>query len=757
MPMINCPEGMRAYQFHGLKFSMSGPDQAVAECPLCGRDKWYCNTKTGLFDCKTCTPEGGNILTFVRKIWDMSDKDTPNADLEALRKERKLLYLETLEHWGVAKSKLNGRWLVPGYNASKAITQVYQYCFIHSEKRWAWLPTPGLTPGHGLLGVNLFDPKLDVVYICEGLWDGAAFFEMVRPSGKSNVVAVPSANVFLDSWTHLFSKKEVVLMGQSDHPVMVNGADRGRASYKGMERASWRLKDAGAVYFLVWGQDGYDPKKKSGYDLRDHLSSGGDTFDSRLPKLSELVNMIQPIPEEWKAKQKKSHSWEFPPCQEWNELVNKWHLAMEFTEGLDLALSVILACVAATMTPEDQLWIKMVGPPSCGKSVLCEALAKNEEFVHAESTITGLHSGYKTDKHGEEDYSLIVKIIGKTLVVKDGDTILRAANRDKILSELRDAYDGSARVHYLHGIARSYKDFRFGLVLAGTESLRMLDSSELGERFVDVEIPSMDDETEDRIGIRSANDMIHVISNNGTASKKNDATEKAEAKELTAGYINYLRTNAEKLFAGVSVPTEHVKRLQVLGKFVAFMRSRPSKTQDEKAQRELSFRLIKQLSKLAMSLAVVMNRKVVDEEVMKRVATCAMSTARGASFEICKLLYAKGEEGYDISSINYYTNQKEETTKEICRFLRRIHAVEMFAPPHQRVNLRAQQKYRLTYKVKRIFKEVYDAAHKPLPDNAEPTPPSQPVEDRSYEPSEEQQPTPEEQQPADEPRPSFFD
>jgi len=54
-----------------------------------------------------------------------------------------------------------------------------------------------------------------------------------------------------------------------------------------------------------------------------------------------------------------------------------------------------------------------------------------------------------------------------------------------------------------------------------------------------------------------------------------------------------------------------------LGKFVSYMRARPSDRQDELAEREFAARLVSQFARLAAFLCVVMNRTSVDDEVMR--------------------------------------------------------------------------------------------------------------------------------------------
>src|SRR5690606_14950694 len=111
------------------------------------------------------------------------------------------------------------------------------------------------------------------------------------------------------------------------------------------------------------------------------------------------------------------------------------------------------------------------------------------------------------DDGSGEDYSLISKLGGKTLVVKDGDTLLQSPNLGQILSEARDLYDTVSRSSYrTKQGGRDYQGVRMTFILCGTSSLRKIDSSELGERFLDcVIMEGIDNDLEDEILWRVAN------------------------------------------------------------------------------------------------------------------------------------------------------------------------------------------------------------------------------------------------------------
>jgi hypothetical protein len=334
-----------------------------------------------------------------------------------------------------------------------------------------------------------------------------------------------------------------------------------------------------------------------------------------------LLNRVQPVPPEWleEAKERQCRELKPLPCTDYNVLVNAWKKTMKWTEGLDRALACMLATITSTKVVGDQLWMRIISPPSSGKSVLCEALSVARKHVRALSTLRGFHSGYKTDADGSEDVSLIEQLRDKTLIVKDGDTLLRSPNRDQILSEARDLYDRVSRAHYRNNLARAYEGVNITFLLCGTPLLSQLDSSELGERFLDCRIVhTMDPELEDDIGWRVAlgSDANMSYESNGRADEQH-APERTEAMRLTGGFVEYLRTNALSRLRQTTTPDWALRACQQYGTFVSHMRSRPvvdrSRTDTSgEPQRELSFRLISQLVRLARCLAVVLGKSTVD-------------------------------------------------------------------------------------------------------------------------------------------------
>lgn len=287
------PEFLKPYVSHGLELNFNtGDKDALGDCPWCGREgRFSVTVKTGVWHCFKCD-EKGNATVFVRKLHEESLAATTDQDYAAFAKERSLLFGGTMRKWNLAKSILNGNWLIPGYAVDGSIKNVYQYIQLGDRK----LLLPTATLKHYLFGMNLYGKSRSTVYLCESVWDGMALWEVMSRTkntgaaykvtantassllADASVIAIPSCTVFAPKWTTLFGGKRAVLMAQNDHSRKhpKTGENIPSASYAGMQRICSMLNAAKKtptdIDLLYWGEEGHNPDLKSGYDLRDRLN-----------------------------------------------------------------------------------------------------------------------------------------------------------------------------------------------------------------------------------------------------------------------------------------------------------------------------------------------------------------------------------------------------------------------------------------------------------------------------------------------------
>jgi hypothetical protein len=432
----------------------------------------------------------------------------------------------------------------------------------------------------------------------------------------------------------------------------------------------------------------------------------------RVERLAMMLGKVEPIPDGWLKPRDKTgfqgrFGLELLPCTEWRQVTTAGRKALHWTRGLDVVLSVMLASVTSTKAVGDApLWVKAVSPPSSGKTILCEALSTCREYIYPKDTVSGLLSGYQTDKDGNENLSLALRLNGKTLVIKDGDTILQLPNRGQVLAQFRAFYDRALRSQYGNKMSADHEGIYATVILCGTESLRALDDSELGERFLDVNIvDEIDEELEDEVGWRVACQEARSINFQADGKAETlDSPEIVEFRRLTGGYVKWLRENASRLLERVNKPEEALRRCQQLAKFIAHARARPSKRQDESVQRELSYRLVKQLVRLSCCLAVVLNHDALDNEVMARVKKVALDTARGRTLAIMRVLHEHQLGGLETRALGLLCSEADDRLAPFLQFLRQIKVVEKFEPHEGHVKGRAR--WRLTGNMRRLWEGV---------------------------------------------------
>lgn len=748
MPKVESkPKGLAPFLSLGVNLRHGeGDEQAEGDCPFCSREgKLSVNIATGQWLCRVCgignEKGGGNLYTFMRLLHETSAKATTDGQLASLAANRKLLSGESLRSWGACRSIIDGSWLIPGFSAEGKLVHLYPWRPVERGGKPVLKALGGTH--HGLFGVQHFDPKKRSVWLCEGFWDGVAAWELLRTSKRGlaggiaatgveasslaadvNVIAVPGCNSFQEGWAKLLAGKKVYLLFDNDHPRPGVNGQAGQmidgGALAGAKRVSRLLAAAPEhpeeLHCLLWGGDQQcNPEVQHGWDVRDQLTAGGMGGEARRLGLGNLMALLKPIPEDWvpgrSAAKSKRGNLEIEPieCKSWKELVAQCRKAMEWIEGLDRAFSVMLACAASTRMPDAQLWVKVVSPPSTGKTQLCDAIGACVKYVKSTGNFSGLHSGFQTDREGEEDHSFLSRLKDMTLIIKDGDTLLKSPNREKILAQFRDAYDTNCSVSYGNKVKRDYKGWRFSHILCGTESLLELDSADLGARFLDcVIMDSIDPELESDINRRG---FYRLLRNRGSEAGDRLETHDDPAmllmKRMTAGYVLHLRENAAQLLAELddSNADELVSEFDALAQFVAYMRARPSKRQEEITNREMSARLNVQLTKLGLCLAVVMGKRKVDEEVMRRVRKTALDTARGRTLKIVQQLAKAGEQGMESSQLAVLTGESEEKERVLLGFLRKIGALERFRLKAIK-GLSAKSRWRLSAQMRRLAAEV---------------------------------------------------
>lgn len=766
--LADLPSKLKPYAAHGVALHYDDVDKndrsgnVYGDCPWCGAEgKFNVTLDEGLWRCVRCNigskKGGGNVYTFLKTLHELSIAATPDTEYSALAKQRKLLSPNTLKAWGVCQSILTNTWLVPAYSAERKLIQLYRY---EKDQKGSMIlkavgkESDGL--GHGLMGPEvptpkggvqvLKNPKCGPVYRFEGPWDGMAFWEVARqcrrgdegrlvptsneeasllgplhPDGGGTVIAVPGCGMFSPSWVPFFAGRPDISFYDNDHPKEwpVKSGKMVQPALDGTKRALGVLASTtpgpSECWYVRWGITTFhDPGLPHGYDVRDHLSRAGDTVAERMDALDELLSLVEPIPQEWAPGTEGGGKMgtTITPCKSWRELIKVLRKACVLTPGIQRSLAVMLSSVLSVTSCGDQLWVMLIGPPSSFKTTLAEALSTNRRYIVPKDTLTGMFSGFQVNRGQGENLSLVKEMADKTLVIKDGDTVLRSPQRDKIMSELRALYDRCLRTQFKNTMSQDWEALNSTVILCGTASLFEMDSNDRGARFITIDIQPKNDYTlEDditlRVAHRASRDVrIHA---NGTM-ESHDSPEIVAFKQLCGGYISYLRENSTTLIEAIEDTDEAIQECVQLATFVSYMRCRPPKRQDEKVEREMPFRLVSQFVRLAKCLAVVLNKRTMDEEVMDIVRHAAFDTGRGKVFDLCEFIRADGHLGADPSVLAMRIGESRDETVKMLRFLRKIAAVEMREPHKVKYIKQRKPRWFLTPRLSKLFDQIFGAS-----------------------------------------------
>jgi hypothetical protein len=718
-------EKLRPFTFHGLELESVGNKRHKADCPFCGKEsKFFVHEETGLWDCKSCQ-EKGNIPVFLQKLYEESKNNTKETDLAALAKDRQLPASIMLE-WGIVKSAINGDYLIPAHNTKGTLANLHKVVK-GKDGKWLILGTPGcnLHP----FGTHLLNKTKQTVWVAEGPWDGIAtdwaLRQITDTKGKGyvksdnpktalhkthGVMAIPGAGNFQPEWSQHLDSKTAMLCLDNDHPHVrclkckekrtkatpkcqcgskETMGQTLQAGWQGSKRACKVIGESGllpkSLYRLKWGEDGFDPELKHGYDMRDLMIDGGP-----LKLVSTVMGRLEHVNLEEEAEASdETAPLAIEPLERttYKALVKDYKETLCFSDPMRETLTVMLAVAISTDLKGDQLWLRVIGPPGSGKTTLAECMSVAREWVYAKSMFTGFHSGFTGGVGGaKKDASLIPVINGKTFVIKEGDNLLTAPNRDRILSELRDLYDGTSRSAYRNRVARDYEDVKTTIIVCGTDTLRGLNRSSLGDRFLDCEI--FGEQEADPYLDRALNNTFDRVTSSlrdtpaGTEQLGED--KMLFLKRATYGYLKYMKENLRSLPIP-KCPEKYHAQIKALGQFLGNVRARGHRSDHEQGYRpraELATRLVSQFAKLAICIALVLGKEAIDDEVIALLRKVVIDTATSYHLEIVQLLY-RIEQGTSKKAVAYELKLSEETIRLALTDMQKFNVVTRRAEPNK--------------------------------------------------------------------------
>lgn len=317
-----------------------------------------------------------------------------------------------------------------------------------------------------------------------------------------------------------------------------------------------------------------------------------------------------------------------------HDLIAKWLVLEDHLFAVS-----IMAAVVANRLPGDPLWLMVVGPPSTAKTELIMLMkGLKDTYVLSDLTPRTFFSGYKSSEG--QDFSLLPKLLNKTILHKDFTTVLSMSQekRVEILSQLREIYDGEWSKHFGNRAAGTFEG-KVGMIAGCTPAIDLhhRTTAILGERFVYFRHDLLGDE------LREASARRAVDTN-----PQHDALSKV-ARAAVQEYMEGLPV------CDPSLPDAIKESLITLAEAVAWGRCPVSRDGYSRAILQLPRpegpgRVVKQLATLARAHAALYQRRVVTPEDMQLPQRVAKDTIPPLRVRLIQE-YGKHADGAEVKQV----------------------------------------------------------------------------------------------------------
>lgn len=305
------------------------------------------------------------------------------------------------------------------------------------------------------------------------------------------------------------------------------------------------------------------------------------------------------------------------------DVYSKW-LIVEDHDYFDIVFGTCFANLHLNSKP---LWIYVVGTSGSGKSELLQSLDGHPAIVLMSSfTEKTLISGLVLPGEDSHDASLLPKLDGKILVLKDFTTLMK--ERREILSilmgQLRDMYDGKSRRAFGTGKSTLYIS-KFGIIAGVTFEIdkHITALASLGERFLIYRLPIL---TKDQKKIRAL-----------TASKNINVSQQEEEIQRAAHNVLNLKPVIP------DIPDKILFHIETLAELVAKARTHVERDRYNREvlyppEPEVHTRLLKQLSDLGRGVCMAHEKNVVGLEELRLIRKVGFDCIPGNRATLLRIL-----------------------------------------------------------------------------------------------------------------------
>lgn len=627
------PEALWPLVAHGVEFTTRSRSQWAGTAPFSEKEgKFYVNPENGLWDEKHLGLRG-NAQRFLEEMAKHYQSAMTPVRWTRIARDRGLP-VAALKPWGFGWD--GEAFILPVKGASGGVRDLKRF----NPTRRKLFSTKGCKAA--VLGLDRLQKTppnggdsggQGITWVCEGEWDAIALTWWLRRLGRDadRVVGVPgSKGVDADLAGRLIGRKVVCCFDNDDAGDRLAG------------RAREILRGAGVkARWLNWPHrwsDGWDVrdfivyKREHNVDDKDawkkFYSLVGDAH--RADDGSEDSSDVE-VPDTYVSDDE---------APSWEEVLRKYRKYLHMDKEMELALKFIVAVVySQKLRTKEPLWAYLVAAAGGGKTALLSTLAGHKKTVFR-STVTpnALVSGFKSSS----DPSLLPKLTGKTLVVKDFTTTLVGSDFDfeKTMAILRDAFDGEFTQSYGNDVVRTYHGLHFSIIAGVTPAIHAKPQAMMGERFL-------------KLCMRTANGktrMERLVASIRSA----DLDEKMD-KDLGDTMNRFLSRRVVE--SDIPVPPRvFLERMAALSQVVSLLRAQVSRDKYDRdllhyrPEPEVGTRPYRQFIKLAMSLYFALRKKRYDDEILRIVERVALDSCTGFNIEVVRALLGS-EDGMTVRAV----------------------------------------------------------------------------------------------------------
>lgn len=344
-------------------------------------------------------------------------------------------------------------------------------------------------------------------------------------------------------------------------------------------------------------------------------------------------------------------------CLSFKDLINIYRKDLTITDSFIDCLAICCATHLAVKLESDPIWLYLVGPPSSGKSTICDLLSADSKLTRSLSKFTGIVSGDRKGKH------LVPSFQNKCVIIKDGTLLLESnpLQLANVYGELRDIFDGSLEVSYRNGIEASFRNVNFGMIIGITERVYQLNMAGLGERFLHCRLET-DRQNEIERNKSVINALLGGIKLNSSEGNENgDARQFPLQKQYTAGFLTHLHNRlTDKDIITPSYTQNDVNYIQSVADVIACSRASVPKTFKGdviiyNSRPEASTRVAKQLTRMVIALCYVYDVKSITSQIKQNVCKVGKDTSYGRQHDLIKTV-ALSQNGLNKSALAALTD-----------------------------------------------------------------------------------------------------